>query len=115
MMKSSNNHIAISSPASVAKDKDAACHSLTKTDNVTFEPLSVEEQICLVAILQGYQVQFCSPTIHELAMLDGVHIAVRMGVPEDVAKDLVIRLMKNYKNPAPGFFWAWLLSQKFVY
>jgi hypothetical protein len=85
-------------------EQDAACRSLTPTETITFVPLSLETQICLVSLTQAYLSEFCSPDVHFMAMMHAVEIAQKFGVSKEEAIEVMDTIRKHYKNPFPGFF-----------
>jgi hypothetical protein len=91
-------------PSAQRSEQDAACHSLTSTETITFVPLSMETQICLVSLIQAYLGEFCSSDLHFLAMMHAVEIAQKYGVSKEEAIKVMDMIRKHYKNPFPGFF-----------
>jgi len=85
-------------------ERAVAVPSSTKPEKQTFEPLPLDEQIVLVSILKAYQDEFVSPDVHQMAYALGAQRAIKMGVPMEKARDIVLKLTKHYKNPFPGFF-----------
>ena len=82
----------------------AACPSSTTTEKEIVKPLSLDEQIVLVAIVKAYMGEFMSPDHHELVALQAAVLSEKMGVSKEIATAFITKIFKHYKNPFPGFF-----------
>jgi hypothetical protein len=81
----------------------AVCPSSTQTENETFVPLSISQQICAVALIECYLTEMIGGDTHYMAAVRAIDRAQTFGVSDEKARETIAGFMKFRKNPMPGF------------
>lgn len=84
-------------------EQAVACRSSIPFGNGTLQPLSMDEQICLLSVVEALHNEMISSTQIFLIYNGARGIATKLGVDHDKATEFLNMLMKHFPNRFAGF------------
>ena len=100
MIKSSKTLEVLSAPPS---EQVAACPSSIPFGKETLQPLSMDEQICLLSVIEALHNEMIGADQIFLIYRGAQGIATKLGVDNDKATEFLNMLMKHFRNRYAGF------------